>query len=415
MSAEIWRPFTQMQGFRERGRVVEARGAWLNFEDGHRAVDGISSWWVNTHGHAHPKIAEAIADQARRFDQVILADFSHGPVAQLTQTLGGILPGEDRRIFYSDNGSTAVEVALKMALQAKKHLGEPERRGFVSFTGAYHGDTLGAMSVGARGIFNEPMWDLLFDCTELPYGDIGALRQYLESDGQGVAAVIMEPLVQGAAGLVFSSPEYLRACSDLCRQFGCFLILDEVMTGWGRTGTMFACEQAGVVPDLLAASKGVTGGTLPLGVTACSPQIYEAFLGDSPQRAFLHGHSYTGNPIACAAANAAMALYAQEGTLQRVAAIEYQYKAASPLFEGLDGVENIRQIGGIFAFDLRGEVGGYLDPIGRRVCDRTFEMGLYTRPLGNTCYLMPPFCIGEAELETCLDQLFESVRAELSA
>lgn len=415
MSASIWHPFTQMKGFEPRGRVTAAQGAWLSFADGHQAIDGISSWWVNTHGHSHPKIAEAIAAQARQFDQVILADFSHEPAARLSAVLKDMLPGDLDHVFYSDNGSTSVEVMLKMALQAQHNLGAKQRRDFVAFEGAYHGDTVGAMSVGERGVFNEPFWDLLFDSTVLPYGDAQALRVHLEKHAHTTAGVIMEPLVQGAAGMVFSSVEYLRECSEICREFGVYFLLDEVMTGWGRTGTLFACEQAGITPDILAASKGITGGTLPLGITTCSPGIYEAFLGSQKTEAFLHGHSYTGNPIACAASLAALSLYEEEGTLQRIAGIESQYSAAAPMFSGLDGVENVRQRGDIFAFELTSEMGGYLDPIGRRVSDRTFPMGLYSRPLGNTLYLMPPFCISEPELDRCLDHLFEATRAELSA
>ena len=414
MTSSVWHPFTQLKGFAPRGEVVRAQGAWLTFADGHRAIDGNSSWWVNTHGHAHPKIAEAIAEQARRFDQVILADFSHAPAAQLSGLLESVLPGDLNHVFFSDNGSTSVEVALKMALQAQHNLGQKQRRHFVAFEGAYHGDTVGAMSVGERGVFNEPFWSLLFDCAVLPYNDASALREHLARHGDEVAGVIMEPLVQGAAGMVFSDVDYLRECSVLCRDAGVFLILDEVMTGWGRTGTLFACEQAGITPDILAASKGITGGTLPLGVTACTPSLFEAFLGDQKTDAFLHGHSYTGNPIACAASLAALSLYEEEGTLQRVQGMEAQYTGAAPLFSALDGVEGVRQRGGIFAFELTSEMGGYLDPIGRRVSDRTFPMGLYSRPLGNTLYLMPPFCITERELDRCLDQLYEATCAELA-
>ena len=227
--------------------------------------------------------------------------------------------------------------------------------------------------------------------------------------------VIMEPLVQGAAGMVFSSTEFLARTAAACRRAGVLLILDEVMTGWGRTGTLFACEQAGVVPDILAASKGITGGTLPLGLTVCSEAIYEAFLGSSKTEAFLHGHSYTGNPIACAAAIAALSLYEEEGTMQRIEGMEHQYRAAIPMFETIDGVENLRCRGGIFAFELRSEQGGYLDPIGRRVSDRTFPMGLYSRPLGNTLYLMPPFCISEQDLDRSLDLLYKAVQEELKS
>jgi adenosylmethionine-8-amino-7-oxononanoate aminotransferase len=404
-----------MKGFEARGRVVSAQGAWLSFEDGHRAVDGISSWWVNTHGHAHPKIAEAIAQQARTFDQVILADFSHAPAAQLTEKLQGFWPGGLRRTFFSDNGSTSVEVALKMVLQAQHNWGQAQRRRFVAFTGAYHGDTVGAMSVGERGVFNEPFWSLWFDCTILPYDDADAFEAYMEEHGDTVAGVIMEPLVQGAAGMVFSSTEFLRRSAEATRRAGALLILDEVMTGWGRTGTMFACEQAAVVPDVIAASKGITGGTLPLGLTACTDVVYAAFLGDTKTEAFLHGHSYTGNPIACAAALAALSLYEEEGTMARIAGMADQYAQARPAFAAIDGVENLRHRGSIFAFELSSEMGGYLDPIGRRVSDRTFPMGLYSRPLGNTLYLMPPYCLTSDELERCLTQLHEATVAELTA
>jgi adenosylmethionine-8-amino-7-oxononanoate aminotransferase len=411
----VWHPFTQMKGFAPRGEIVSAQGAWLTTADGHRALDGISSWWVNLHGHAHPAISAAIAAQARAFDQVILADFTHAPAAQLCAKLAQIMPGDLDHTFLSDNGSTAVEVALKMAIQAQRQRGCPERGGFVAFTGAYHGDTVGAMSVGERGVFNEPWWDLLFDVETLPYDDLEALDRYLELEGRTTAAVIMEPLVQGAAGMRFCSPEFVAGAAAACRRHGVVLILDEVMSGWGHTGTLFACEQAGVTPDILCASKGITGGTLPLGLTVCTPAIYNLFLGETKGEAFLHGHSYAGNPIACAAALASLELFETEQTLAKIAAMTEVYREAASAFRAVPQIEGVRYLGSLFAFEVSGGAGGYLDPIGRRIADRTFPAGLYTRPLGNTMYLMPPYCVTPAELRQALAVLLAATLDELNS
>ena len=297
-----------------RGRVVRASGAYVELEDGRRVLDGISSWWVTLHGHCHPAITEAIHRQAAMFDQVILADFTHGPAAVLTEQLSARLPGDLNHIFYSDDGSTSVEVALKMALQGQAQRGTARTR-FVAFTGAYHGDTVGAMSVGDRGPFTDPFAPALFDVVHLPFDDATAAEQWLTEHGDTVAAVIIEPLIQGAAGMRFGSPAFLSRLRDLCDQVGAWLIADEVFTGFGRTGTMWACEQAAIVPDIICLSKGITGGSIALGATACRTGVYETFLSDDRARAFLHGHSYTGSPIACAAAVASLALFETEGTL----------------------------------------------------------------------------------------------------
>lgn len=404
----LWHPFTQMEGFQPLGQVTQAQGAFLHLADGRQVLDGASSWWVNNHGHAHPKIAAAIANQARLFDQVILADYSHGPATSLAKRVARMLPGDLNHVFYSDNGSTTVEVALKMAIQGQNL--KESRPKFVAFTGAYHGDTVGAMSVGERGVFNRPFWPLLFDVEILPYNDLAATQAWFSEHGHSCAAAIVEPMVQGAAGMVFSSPEFIHGLAQSCREAGAWLIADEVMTGWGRTGTMFAVQQAEVVPDIICLSKGITGGTLPLGLTVASDGVYDRFLGASKNEAFLHGHSYTGNPIACAAAHASLDLFTEENTLARVAGMESVYRSFAPHFDDLERVEQVRVRGGIFAFNVGGGEGGYLDPVGKKIARHCFESGIYIRPLGNVIYLMPPFCVGIEELKRAMGILLDATR-----
>tara|TARA_B100000029_G_scaffold503626_1_gene580896 strand:- start:3803 stop:5008 length:1206 start_codon:yes stop_codon:yes gene_type:complete len=399
-----------MKSFEPLGAVVEAKGAWLTLSDGRRILDGISSWWVTNHGHSHPKIAKAISDQAHQFDQVILADFGHGPAAQLAERLADILPGELQHVFYSDDGSTSVEVAIKMTVQARANQNEGHRKRIVTFDGAYHGDTVGAMSVSARGVFNEAFQHLLFDVDSLPYNDIPALQSFFAEHGAEVNAVIVEPLIQGAGGMRFSTPDFIAELDRLCEQHGAYWIADEVMTGLGRAGTMFAVQQANAVPDVICVSKGITGGTLPLGLTICNPEIYARFLGADKSQAFLHGHSYTGNPIACAAALASLELFQEEQTLDRVAQITSRYEHIASQFAALPNTKNIRYRGGIFAYEVDGGGGGYLDPTGRKIRDKVFEQGLYIRPLGNTVYLMPPFCISTEDLDWALGLMLEATR-----
>jgi adenosylmethionine-8-amino-7-oxononanoate aminotransferase len=389
---------------------VSARGAWLTLDDGRRVFDGISSWWVNVHGHAHPTVAAAIGAQAASLDQVILADFTHGPAEALSDALVDILPGDLNHVFFSDDGSTAVEVALKMAWQAHQQRGDTGRTRLVAMDGGYHGDTLGGMRVGARGPFNDAFAGLLGDATFLPYGDADAAEAFFAAHGHEVCLCIAEPLVQCAGGMRFTSPDTLSRLAAAVQGAGAFLVLDEVATGFGRTGTMWACEQAGVVPDLLCMSKGITGGSLPLGVTACRPAIFNAFLGDDKRSAFLHGHSYTGNPIACAAALASLSVFRDEDTLSRVARITAQYAAAAPSLSAIRGVTDVRWMGGILALNLATDVGGYLDPVGRRVADAAFARGLYLRPLGDVVYLMPPYCSAGDDLAFALTALDAALR-----
>ena len=402
---DVWHPFTQHKGFVSRGEVVRAQGAWLELADGRRVLDGIASWWVTLHGHSHPAIAAAIAQQVSRLDHVILADFVHAPALDLTRALVAVMPGDLDHVFFSDDGSTAVEVALKLAWQAQQVRGEGHRTRFVALEGGYHGDTLGAMRVGARDVFTAPFDALLGETTYLPWGDAEAAEAFFAAEGHEVAVLILEPLLQGAGGMNMASPAYLRRLVQAAQAAGVLVVDDEVATGFGRTGTMFACEQAGVVPDLMCMSKGITGGALALGATGVRSGVYDLFLGDDKTRAFLHGHSYCGNPIACAAALASLSLFTTEGTLDRIRRIGRAFEAAIPRFAALPGVADVRALGGIFAFDLTGGPGGYLDPVGRRVQDAAFAEGLYVRPLGNVVYLLPPACLTDDEVQWALDVL----------
>jgi adenosylmethionine-8-amino-7-oxononanoate aminotransferase len=402
----VWHPFTQLRGFEPLGVITAAEGPWLVLEDGRRVIDGISSWWVTLHGHAHPHIVDAIARQAARFDQVILADFTHAPAAELSRRLPGVLPAGVERVFFSDDGSTAVEVALKMAWQHQRQL-DPRRRRIVAFDGAYHGDTLGAMSVGDRDAFTLRFHDLLAPVDFLPWGDAEAAERWLGAHGDEVVAVIVEPMIQCAAGMRMCEPAFLAAVADAARAAGALLIADEVAVGFGRTGRTWGCDHAGVRPDLVALSKGLTGGVLPLGVTATTEAIFRSFEGPDKRSAFLHGHSYTGNPIACAAALASLDLL--EGTVARLAAMSDVYAAAAGRLRALPGVSGVRWLGSVFAFELGH--GGYFDPIGRVVQQRALARGLYVRPLGSVVYLMPPAALSQAELAEAVEVLEGVVRS----
>lgn len=410
--ARVWHPFTQLQGFEPVGTVVAAEGAWLTLADGRRLLDGISSWWVSVHGHRHPHIVDAVVRQAQAFDQVILADFDHAPAITLTERLRALLPGDLDHVFLSDDGSTAVEVALKLAWQAHQRAGDHGRTRLVAFAGGYHGDTLGAMRVGDRDVFAEPFSALLGPVDLLPWDDAEAAEAFLAQHGHTVSSVIVEPMLQGAGGMRRSRPGFLRRIAEATRACGALFIADEVATGFGRTGALFACEHEGVVPDLMCLGKALTGGAVTLGATAVSAALFARFLGPTRREAFLHGHTYTGNPIACAAALASLDVIAAEDTVARFRRMEAGWAAAAPAFAALPGVAGVRYLGGMFAFDLVGGPGGYLDPVERRVHRAALAEGLYLRPLGNVVYLMPPSCLTEAEQAWMLDV---TRRAVLSA
>jgi adenosylmethionine-8-amino-7-oxononanoate aminotransferase len=430
----IWHPYTQAKVAPAPLPIVYADGVYLYTEDGKRLLDGISSWWVNIHGHNHPRLNEALLKQAQRVDHVLFAGCTHRPAVELAERLLPILPSGLSKVFYSDNGSTAVEVALKMAYQYWSNLGQPQRRTFITLHHAYHGDTVGAMSASADSIFTQTFKQLLFDVkrADAPYcyrcplnlsrtscaiDCLGSLREILTRLGQTVAGVLVEPMLQGAGGMIVWPKEFLAGVRQLCDQYDTLMIADEILTGFGRTGKMFACEHAAVSPDIICLSKALTAGYLPLGVTAVREKIYEAFLSHDRTRTFFHGHSYTANPIACAVALASLNLFADYDVLGRILALEAQMKARFESIRALPQVGDVRVLGGVAAIELVRDksskaTGGYLDEIGTKFGNEFLKRGLLLRPLGNVIYFMPPYVITEHETDWALAQICEVLESD---
>ncbi len=398
MSA-VWHPFTQHGLGEPIPTVVRAEGAALFTSDGRRIVDAISSWWVTTHGHGEPRIMAAIADQAARMDQIIFAGWTHEPAEAVAAGLLRLMPEALTRVFFSDSGSTSVEVALKMALGFWLNRGEPRHRILVLEHG-YHGDTIGTMSVGARGAFNRAYEPLLFDVATIPFPSAGREQATLDAleaaCRDAPAALIVEPLICGAGGMLIYPAWVLAEMRAICARYDVLFIADEVMTGWGRTGTLLACEQAGVVPDILCLSKGLTGGAVPLAVTMASEAIYQAHLSTDRARMFFHSSSYTANPIACAAAAANIAIWEDEPVLSRVADLAARQRVR---VDALSGVRNVRTLGTTAAVDLGNEGADYLSAMGPRLLAFFRERDLLLRPLGNVVYVMPPYCVGDHDLD----------------
>lgn len=399
----LWHPFTQMKDwFAEEPVIIESgNGAVLRDTEGREYLDANSSIWTNLHGHRHPQITAAIKEQLDRIAHCSFLGLSNVPAIELAERLCQ-LSGLDR-VFYSDDGSTAVEVALKMAYQYWQHRGQRHRTRFVAFTNAYHGDTLGAVSVGGIDLFHAAFRPLLFEPIRVAnLSDLPA--------GETVAAVIIEPLIQGAAGMKLWPRGMLRELRRWCDACGALLIADEVMTGFGRTGTMFACEQEGVSPDLMALAKGLTGGYQPLAATLTTKEIFDAFLGEYGEfKTFFHGHSYTGNPLGCAAALANLRVFEQERTLERIAALSQQLAFELERCRRLPPVREVRQCGFIGAVEL----GPYpLEmKMGIKVCAEMRRRGVLTRPLGNVIVIMPPYCVTHEQLEKICTTLFDSIVA----
>lgn len=418
----IWYPFTIQEGAAEPLKVVKGDGIWLELEDGHRIMDCISSWWVNLYGHAHPQIAEAIANQAKQLEQVIFADFTHEPAEKVAETLAELLPGQLNKVFYSDDGSTAVEVGMKMAFQYWKNRGE-DRKTFICFEGAYHGDTFGAMSAGARSIFTEVFKELLFDVEFVPYPDtwmgddtikarevavIQKLEQLFSDHPGNYAGIMIEPLVQGAGGMRMCRPEFLQQLKIVCENYNTLLLFDEVMTGFGRTGSVFACERAKVEPDIICLAKGLTGGFLPLSVTVCSDEVYEVFNNADPMKAFWHGHSYTANPLGCAAAIASFKLLEEYRPV--FAEMEQWHRQHIEDLGDHPAIKRQRVTGTIAAFTIGSDAqDSYLHSITEVIKKRSVEQGLLLRPLGNVLYLMPPYCTTKEQLST----MYEGIKTLL--
>ena len=406
MSSPVWHPFTQHALTPEFPVVSRGEGVWLETDKG-RLLDAISSWWVITHGHRHPKIVAAIKAQADQLDQAIFANLTHQQAEDVARGLIEIAPLGLSHVFYSDSGSTAVEVALKMALGFWKNQNKPRTR-IIALEHAYHGDTVGTMSAGARGVFTTPYAPLLFDVVRLPFPHAGREQETLDMlklAARDAAALIVEPLILGAGGMLMYPPEVLRALAIICRRNGTLFIADEVMTGFGRTGTLFACKQAGVSPDILCLAKGLTGGSLPLAATLCTPEIFEAHYSLDRRRTFFHSSSFTANPIACAAARANMEIWRDEPVMERIAALGEMQEGRLERFRGDSHFSNIRRQGTIAALDLTVADPGYLAGIGPRLTAFFLDQGILLRPLGNTIYIMPPYGIAAAELDLVYDAI----------
>ena len=446
--AVLWHPCTQMREHQSGEQqaimplvpIARGEGAWLLGHDGHRYLDAVSSWWTNLFGHAEPRIAAAIAAQAGQLEQVILAGFSHQPAVELAERLLAIAPREDGRaplakVFYADNGSAGVEVALKMAFHWFHNRGEHRRRKFIALENGYHGETLGALAVGDVPLYRRVYAPLLAEALFAPSPDAylaapgespaqcaqraaDGLRELLERNAGEICALILEPRVQCAGGMRMHDPSYLRHARALCDAHGVFMIADEIATGFGRTGTLFACEQApaaacgsgcgGVQPDLMCLSKGLTGGFLPLAAVLTTQAIYDGFLDDSRERAFLHSHSYTGNPLACAAALASLAIFDSDDVLTRNRATAERMSTLAAPFAAHSHVADVRQAGMIVAFELTrdGDKRTPFDParrVGLRAYRTALERGVVLRPLGDILYWMPPYCVDESQLMLLAD------------
>lgn len=400
----IWHPYTQMKTAGPPIAITRGEGAYLYDEIGKKYIDAISSWWVNLHGHAHPYIAEKVSAQLRTLEHVIFAGFTHPPAVELAERLLKILPGDQSRVFYSDNGSTAVEVALKMAFQYWHNKGEAQRKRVVAFRGSYHGDTFGAMSVSGRGSFTAPFFPFLFDVEfiDAPVSNdaIAQMDELIGAAGNEIAAFIFEPCVQGTAGMVMHSHELLGELVKVCKAHGIITIADEVMTGFGRTGKLFASGYLGHKPDVFCLSKGLTGGTMAMGITTCTSSIYEAFLSDDKMKTFFHGHSYTANPVSCAAALASLDITESEECSKARERVNQKLLELSLSLEALPGVSNVRVLGTILAFDLVTPEGtSYFNNIRDKAYDHFISEGVLIRPLGNVIYLMPPYCISNSDLD----------------
>jgi len=395
----LWHPYTQHGLERDPLPVVGAAGAWLELADGRRVLDAISSWWACLHGHGHPRIVAAIAEQARALDHVLFAGATHEPAVRLAEELLALAPPDLSRVFYSDDGSTAVEVALKMVAQAWHQRGEPQRTAFIALKGAYHGDTFGAMAAGDPEPFFRAFEPFLFAVLRVE-PEAEALQAALEVLGTRAAGLIVEPLVQGAAGMRLYAPEFLRSARELCTRHGVPLIADEVFTGFGRTGALFACQRAGIAPDLLCLGKGLTGGTLPLAATLATEPLFEAFLHTERTRFFPHGHTFTANPIACAAALASLALCREDDVPTRLARIGTRIAAELAPLKEHPSVRELRHLGGIVALELRpraGERPGYGSARALELRRRALERGVLLRPLGDVLYAVPPACTSAEE------------------
>lgn len=423
--AHVWHPYTPIDVWEKTDPIVVARaeGSSLYDADGTRYIDGNSSWWVAGLGHGHPRLLRALREQAETLVHCALGGIAHEPSAALAAELVRIAPPGLTRVFYTDNGSTSVEVAVKVALQTWQHLGAPKKTRFVALDGAFHGDTLGASSLGGVEVFRRPFASVLFECVRAPFPEpaayeraFAALSDVVRKDHDSIAAVVVEPLLQGAAGMRGYDPAYLRALRELTTAHDVLLIVDEVFTGYGRTGAMWACDHAGITPDVMCLGKAFCP-LFPMGATLVTDRVYDSFRG-SDERALWYGHTFCGNPLGAAIAREVLAVYEDEAVVAQVRAKAPRITAAFERIAGIPGVARVRSLGMTGAADLQLGSGGtgtsYLGQAGWRVYEEARRRGAYLRPLGDTVYVCPPLVIGERDLDDLLQILEESVRAALA-
>jgi adenosylmethionine---8-amino-7-oxononanoate aminotransferase len=417
-TSPIWHPFTQHALEPEMRSIRTAEGAWIEASDGQRIFDGVSSWWVITHGHRHPKISAAIEKQAQTLDQIIFAGFTHEAAEEVAAGLMKIAPRGLSRVFFSDSGSTSVEVALKMALGYWKNIGAKRTR-ILALEHGYHGDTIGTMSAGARGVFNAAYEPLLFEVGRIPYPKPHHAQPTFDAleiacRKGDVAAFVCEPLILGAGGMLIYEADTLKEMHRICKAHDVLFIADEVMTCFGRTGTVFASEQAGISPDIMCIAKGLTGGSIPLAVTLSTEAIYAAHLSKDRSRTFFHSSSYTANPIACAAAAANLEIWRNEPVLERILALSQNQALCLNELEIDTRFANLRQLGTIAAFEIADVQAGYLADIALKLRARLLERGVLLRPLGSTVYIMPPYCTTKDELTSVYGAVADVVEGVLA-
>lgn len=397
----IWHPYTQMKTARPPIGIVRGEGALLFDEEEKQYIDAVSSWWVNIHGHAHPYIAKKVSEQLHKLEHVIFAGFTHEGAVELAERLLAMLPANQKKAFYSDNGSTAVEVAIKMCLQYWLNKGD-QRTKIIAFNNAYHGDTFGAMAVSGRSAFTKAFDSLLFEVEfiDIPTKEnIESLKSQISDLKSQIACFIFEPLVQGSAGMIMYEAEYLNKLMAHCRKEEVMLIADEVFTGFGRTGKPFATNYVQVEPDIMCFSKGLTGGTMALGLTTCTQQIYDAFLSDDKLKTLFHGHSFTANPIACASALASLDLFQQPETAENIARIKAAHATFADKIHNHPKIKTVRQTGTIIAMEWEtGDNTSYFSSLRDKLYYYFLAAGIILRPLGNVIYILPPYCITDEQL-----------------
>lgn len=403
----IWFPYTQMENAPAPLKVIKGEGLYLYLEDGRKIIDGISSWWTCLHGHCHPQLMEALRQQTTKLDHVIFAGFTHQPAEDLASELVKIAPWNDAKVFYSDNGSTAVEIAIKMAIQYQINTGNEHKTKIATLQGGFHGETFGSMALAGKDGFFKPFKRYLFEVVELDVFSDDFEKQLEEAFSDGdIAAFIYEPLLMGTSGMRIYPASKINQIIDNCQKHGALAIADEVLTGFGRTGSLMASDQVELKPDIICLAKGLTGGVMPLAVTLATPFVYQAFLGKDLSNALLHGHSYTANPLSCAVALENLKMMQTPEALSRIQNISAYHRKFAPKIQAKFGERiHVRFVGTVMAIELQGIEGSYFNPIRTKIYDYFLANGILMRPLGNVFYLLPPYCITTEELDFVYEKI----------